>query len=152
MVANEIIEPVMEPSEWCYPIVIVNKPGTNEKRLTVDFKKLNSQVQRPADPMTSPRDAVSDIEPSRFFSTLDAHHGCWQIPLSEAARPFTTFITPWGRYRYLRNPKALCRLVMNLTAAWMHRSTTLTTSAKSWTTAWCTMTVFRSMSPELGKC
>ena len=107
MVANEIIEPVTEPSEWCHPIVIVNKPGTNEKRLTVDFKKLNSQVQRPAHPMTSPRDAVSDIEPSRFFSTLDARHGCWQIPLSEATRPLTTFITPWGRYRYLRNPQGL---------------------------------------------
>ena len=27
VVANEIIEPVTEPSEWCHPIVIVNKPG-----------------------------------------------------------------------------------------------------------------------------
>ena len=107
MVTNEIIEPVTEPSEWCHPIVIVNKPGTNEKRFTVDCKKLNRQFQRPAHPMTAPRDAVSDIELSRFFSTLDARHGYWQIPLSEAARPLTTFITPWGRYRYLRNPQGL---------------------------------------------
>ena len=76
-VANKIIEPVTEPSEWCHPIVIVNKPGTKEKKLTVDFQKLTSQVQRPAHPMMSSPDAVSDIKPPRFFSTLDARH--WRI-------------------------------------------------------------------------
>ena len=38
---------------------------------------------------------------------MDARHGYWQIPLSDAAKPLTTFITPWGRFQYLRNPQGL---------------------------------------------
>ena len=105
MVANEIIEPVTEPSEWCHPIVIVNKSGTNEKRLTVDFKKLNSQVQRPAHPMTSPRDAVSDIEPSRFFSTLDARHGYTVILQIFGVVLFSAFSVVNGFTEIKKTPK-----------------------------------------------
>ncbi|XP_065193134.1 uncharacterized protein LOC135824328 [Sycon ciliatum] len=107
MVQDAIIEEVTEPSAWCHPIVIVDKKGTNEKRLTVDFKKLNDQVERPAHPAPSPRDAVSSVGNARYFTKLDARHGYWQVPLSEASRPLTTFMTPWGRYRYLRNPQGL---------------------------------------------
>ena len=42
MVADHIIEQVSEPSSWCHPIVIEDKKGTSEKRITVHFKKLNS--------------------------------------------------------------------------------------------------------------
>ena len=106
MVKDDIIEPVSTSSEWCHPIVIVDKKGTSEKRLTVDFKKLNDQIQRPAHPMQPPRDVVSSIS-GRYFTKLDARHGYWQVPLCESARPLTTFITPWGRFRYLRNPQGL---------------------------------------------
>jgi len=105
MVRDGIIEPVTEPCEWCHPIVIVDKKGTSEKRLTVDLTKLNSQVQRPTHPVRTPRDAISNVQQARFFTTLDARNGYWQVPLSESARPLTTFITPWGRFRFLRNPQ-----------------------------------------------
>jgi len=107
MVDEGIIEPVTEPTEWCHPIVIVDEKGTDEKRLTVDFKHLNDQVQRPAHAMHTPRDVVSSIDEAQFFSKLDARHGYWQVPLSEEAKSLTTFIRPWGRFRYLRNPQGL---------------------------------------------
>ena len=107
MVRDAINEEVTEPSAWCHPIVIVDKKGTNEKRLTVDFKKLNDQVERPAHPAPSPRVAVSSIGNARYFTKLDARHGYWQVTLSEASHPLTTFMTHWGRYRYLRNPQGL---------------------------------------------
>ena len=99
----------MSPSrpDWCHPIVIVAKKGTDEKRLTVDFKKLNDQVRRPAHPTRTPRDVVANIGNAKFFTKLDARHGYWQVPLSEAAIPLTTFMTPWGQYRFLRNPQGL---------------------------------------------
>ena len=50
MVRDGVIEPVHEPSDWCHPIVVVDKKTSSEKRLTVDLKKLNSQVQRPVHP------------------------------------------------------------------------------------------------------
>ena len=107
MVATGIIESVSKPSEWCHPIVIVAKKGTGKERLTVDFKKLNDQVRRPTHPTRAPRDAVSNISGAKYFTKLDARHGYWQVPLSDDAKPLTTFMTPWGRLRYLRNPQGL---------------------------------------------
>ena len=107
MVAAHIIEPVSEPSSWCHPIVIVDKKGTSEKRITVDFKKLNYQVKRPAHPVKTARDVVAGTGSAKYFSKLDARHGYWQVHLTESAKEMTTFITPYGRYRYLRNPQGL---------------------------------------------
>ena len=106
MVADHIIEPVSEPPSWCHPIVIVEKKRTSEKRLTVDFKKLNDQVKHPADPVKTACD-VAGIGSARYFSKLDARDGYWQVPLTESAKAMTTFITPYGRYRYLCNPQGL---------------------------------------------
>ena len=55
MVAQGIIEPVSEASDWCHPILVVDKKGTAEKRLAVDFKKLNDQVRRPTHLTHSPK-------------------------------------------------------------------------------------------------
>ena len=107
MVAEGIIEPVTEPTDWCHPIVVVDKKNSSEKRLTVDLKSLNSQVKRPAHSMATPRDLLPNIGTSKWFTKVDARHGYWQIPLSDAAKPLTTFITPWGRFQYLRNPQGL---------------------------------------------
>ena len=57
MLAKNIIGPVCEPSEWCHPIVMVNKINSTEKRLTVDLRKLNDQVCRPTYPTTTLRSA-----------------------------------------------------------------------------------------------
>lgn len=37
----------------------------------------------------------------KYFSTLDAIIGYWQVPLAEKSQELTTFITPWGRYKHL---------------------------------------------------
>ncbi|XP_065182117.1 uncharacterized protein K02A2.6-like [Sycon ciliatum] len=107
MVADGIIAPVSEPTEWCHPIVIAEKKGTAEVRMTVDFTKLNKQVARPAHPMRAPRDVVSNLGNAQYFIKLDARHGYWQVPLDEESRSLTTFITQWGRYQYLRNLQGL---------------------------------------------
>ncbi len=41
---------------------------------------------------------------AKVFSILDAKCGFWQIPLDEASSKLTTFMTPSGRYRFLRMP------------------------------------------------
>ena len=105
MVQKGIIESVAGASEWCHPIVVVEKKGTDEVRLTVDLTKLNKQVERPVHPMNTTKEAIANIQKARYFTTLDARHGYWQVPLEDNSRHLTTFITPWGRYRYLRNPQ-----------------------------------------------
>ncbi len=101
---KDIIEKVTEPSPWCYPIVIVDKKGTNEKRFTMDLKRLNSQVKRTVHPSKSPKEAVNNIRGAKFLTKIDATKGYWQVPLTKKSRQLTTFMTPWGRYRYKRNP------------------------------------------------
>ena len=105
MVEQGIIQRVGdEPSEWCHPMVVVGKPN-GDVRITVDLTKLNKFVSRPAHPFPTPLQAARQIGPgSKFFTTLDCIHGYWQIPLDEDASPLTTFITPYGRYRFLRGP------------------------------------------------
>ena len=108
MVAQGIIEPVgAETSEWCHPIVVVPKPKGGV-RITTDFTKLNPYVSRPAHPFPTPHHAVRQVTPgSCYFSTLDCIKGYWQIPIAKESRCFTTFITPWGRFRYCRAPMGL---------------------------------------------
>jgi len=38
------------------------------------------------------------------FNKLSANSGFWQIPLAEESRPYTTFITPFGRYMFSKLP------------------------------------------------
>ncbi|UYV61036.1 K02A2.6-like, partial [Cordylochernes scorpioides] len=47
---------------------------------------------------------VGQLGEARFFSKLDANSGFHQIPLSPDCQHLTTFITPFGRYKYCRMP------------------------------------------------
>ena len=38
---------------------------------------------------------------------MDSIRGYWQVPLTEKSQELTTFITPWGRYKYLLAPMGL---------------------------------------------
>ena len=105
--ANKIIAPVTEPTLWTHPMVIVEGPN-GKLRVCVDLTKLNQYVKRPFYPLVSPKDAVSSIASgAKVFSTFEARHGYWQIPLDEESQLLTTFITPWGRYKFLRGPMGL---------------------------------------------
>uniref|UniRef100_A0A0P4VQ24 RNA-directed DNA polymerase n=2 Tax=Scylla olivacea TaxID=85551 RepID=A0A0P4VQ24_SCYOL len=105
MVRQGIIVPAGDhPSQWCHPLVTVAKPKGGV-RITVDLTGLNKQVLRPAHPSPTPHAAVRRVGPgARFFSTLDALYGYWQIPLAEQDQHLTTFITPYGRFRFCRGP------------------------------------------------
>ena len=53
-----------------------------------------------------PPQPVADIaaESAKTFTKLDAMKGYRQCPLDEASQLLTTFITPFGRFKYLRAP------------------------------------------------
>ncbi len=104
-VAKGIWEPVGDrPTEWCHPLVVVPKPN-GRLRICVDLKKLNDQVKRPVHPMKTPREAVAGIpSKARYFSTMDAAHGYWQLELDKESRDLTCFMSPWGRYIHCRSP------------------------------------------------
>ena len=102
-----VIRPVQEPTDWCAPIIIVPK-ANGKVRLCVDLTKLNLSVKReihpPLHPLPSVENTLGKLGNSKVFSKLDANSAFWQRTLSESSQLLTTFITPWGRYCFLRLP------------------------------------------------
>ena len=101
-----IITPVTEPTEWCAPIVVTPKKESDDIRMCVDLSHLNKYVKRERYQSATPSQAVADItaEHARIFTKLDAMKGYHQCPLDEESQILTTFITPFGRFKYLRAP------------------------------------------------
>ena len=74
-------------------------------RRTVDLQNLKKVTLRETHHTPSPFNIVSVVPPGKKKTILDAWNGYHSVPLSPAARDATTFITEWGRYRYLRAPQ-----------------------------------------------
>lgn len=106
LVEQGIIAPVTEPTDWCAPIVVAPKKNSDKIRMCVDLSKLNKYVRRERYPSITPAEAVADIAQTqaKVFTVLDALKGYHQCPLDEESQKLTTFITPFGRFKYMRAP------------------------------------------------
>nr|XP_040573884.1 uncharacterized protein K02A2.6-like [Lepeophtheirus salmonis] len=97
----DIIVKEFEPTEWCSPMVVVKK--TEGVRLCVDYQKLNKYIRVPKFPISSCQSTIARIK-GKIFSKLDAVMGFHHIKLNHQSSKMTTFITPFGRYRFKRLP------------------------------------------------
>lgn len=98
-----VIKPVVTPSDWCAPIVVVPK-SSGKIRLCVDFTKLNEAVKRENFPLPSTDQLLAQLGGATVFTKLDCNQGFHQIPLDAESQELTTFITPFGRFCYTRLP------------------------------------------------
>ena len=73
-------------------------------RICVDLTKLNENVCRERHILPSVEQVLAQIGDAKHFSKLDANSGFWQIELDEQSSKLTTFITPFGRFRFNRLP------------------------------------------------
>ena len=89
-----ISERVTVPTEWCAPMVPVQK-SNGKLRICVDLRKLNSAVQRARFVLPTLEDIAPKLAGARYFSKLDASSGFWQIPLHPDSAKLTTFVTPF---------------------------------------------------------
>ena len=92
-----IIERVTEPTEWCVPMVPVQKSNGN-LRICVDLRRLNSAVKRSRFVLPTLVDIAPKLAGAQYFSKLDASSGFWHIPLHPDSAMFTTFMTPFGGF------------------------------------------------------
>ena len=107
MLRNKIIAPVRQATDWCHPICCVPKPD-GKLRFCVDLRALNKWVKRPVHPLTTPIQAIQSIPTdAKWFSSVDAKKGYWQLLLTKKSQLLTTFLTPWGRFCFLRAPMGL---------------------------------------------
>jgi hypothetical protein len=99
--------PFNEPTTWCSRMVIVKKKDGSPRR-TVDYQKLNQQCVREPVYSASPFHTARQIPQNTWKSVFDAVDGYHSVEIDDASSKLTTFITPWGRYRYLRFPQGHC--------------------------------------------
>lgn len=103
MIKLNVIEKVEEPTDWCAGLVVVPK-SNGDIRMCVDYIQLNQFVKREIYPMPVTENVLGRLEKAKYFTKLDANSGFWQFELDEASQLLTTFITPFGRFKYKRLP------------------------------------------------
>ncbi|UYV79867.1 K02A2.6-like [Cordylochernes scorpioides] len=103
LTSNGVIEKVEGSSEWCTPMVLVAKPS-GKLRICVDLSILNQNILREIHPIPVVEHTLAQLKGAKLFTKLDANSGFWQIPLSSESSALTTFITPFGRFRFKRLP------------------------------------------------
>lgn len=97
------ISPVEEATPWMSAMAAtVKKDGTI--RICINPVHLNKALLRPHHPLKTVEQVIADMPQAKVFSILDAKCGFWQIPLDEESSKLTTFMTPFGRYKFLRMP------------------------------------------------
>ena len=57
--------------------------------------------------LTTADELFAKVRGARYFSTLDASSGFWQVPLTEESSHLITFMTPQGRFHFTRLPFGL---------------------------------------------
>ena len=90
-----VIEPIQEPTAWVSHMVPArNKDGSI--RLCIDPVNLNKALLRLHHPIKTIEDILPNMPNAKVFSL--------QVPLDKELSLLTTFITPIGRYKFLRMP------------------------------------------------
>ena len=104
MVTKGVIAPVTEPTEWVSQMVVTQKKDSDAIRICIDLKDLNKAIQREHYPMRTFEEVIARMPKAQYFTTLDASHGFWQIPLDHESALKTAFNTPYRRYYFKRLP------------------------------------------------
>ena len=101
-----VIEPVPvgEPVTWCHRMVVCAKKNGKPRR-TVDLQPLNAHATRETHHTQSPFHQARSVPQGTIKTVFDAWNGYHSVPLRKEDRHLTTFITPWGRYRYCTAPQ-----------------------------------------------
>ena len=97
---------VESTSPWASPIVPVAKEdGTI--RLCVDYRRLNGVSQGDPYYMATLEEILERVGSSSCISKLDLSRGFYQIEVQEQSIQKTAFITPFGKFEFLRMPFGL---------------------------------------------
>ena len=103
----EVITSVDEPTDWVSSLVVVMKKN-GQLRVCLDPRNLNRAIKREHYQLPSRAEITAHFAGAKIFSKLDASSGFWQILLDDESSKLCTFITPYGRYKFLRLPFGIC--------------------------------------------
>ena len=92
------------PVTWCHRMVVTRKHDGTPRR-TVDLSPLNKFCTRETFPAEAPFHLARRVPGHTWKSVTDAWNGYHSVPLRDSDRHLTTFITPFGKWRYTRAPQ-----------------------------------------------
>ena len=92
------------PVTWCSRMVVTAKSDGSPRR-TVDLQPQNRHSVRQTHHVPSPFHLAVSVPQYTKKTITDAWNGYHSVPIRTEDRHITTFITPWGRYRYKVAPQ-----------------------------------------------
>ena len=114
--AGGVIEPSVSP--WASALVPCKKKGTSCLRWRIDFRSINDCTIKDSYPLPCIETNLHKLAGAKIFSSLDSAGAFHSLTISPASRDYTTFVSPFGTYRFKRMPfglsnshSAYCRLV-----------------------------------------
>ena len=76
-------------------------------RLCVDYRRLNSITPQRHHVIPTVSDILERAGKARVMSKLDLAKGFYQLAMEEESKDLTTFVSPFGRFRFCRMPFGL---------------------------------------------
>ena len=95
-------------SSWPAPIIVVPK-GDGGKCLVIDYRALNKVTRKFTWPMPKVENIFSKLNRATYFTTLDLRAGYHHIPLDKPSILKTAFISPFGKFEYVKVPFGLAQ-------------------------------------------
>ena len=96
--------PLNTPTAWQSRMVITPKQN-GEPRRVVDYQPINAHAARQTHHTESCWSLAASVPAGVKKTVLDAWHGYHSVPIVEEDRHLTTFLTPFGAYRYRTTPQ-----------------------------------------------
>ncbi|XP_060854877.1 uncharacterized protein LOC132932506 [Metopolophium dirhodum] len=93
-------------SQYASPVLLVSK-SSGEKRLCVDYRRLNQQTMNQPYPMPDVDSQLGALSHGVIFTFLDLSNGFLQVPLTPAAKDKTAFVTEESTAKFERMPFGL---------------------------------------------
>lgn len=93
-------------SNYASPILLVKKK-TGDYRLCIDFRALNKKTIKEHYPLPRIDDQLDNLSGYKYYTALDLASGYYQIPMSDASKHLTAFVTPDGHFEFNRMPFGL---------------------------------------------
>ena len=98
MVADGVIAPGTEATDWASSMAVVHKPS-GVLRICIDPKELNPAIKREHYPLPTIEELTTRLGKAKLFTVLDASNGFWPIPLDDKSSMLTCFNTPFERFK-----------------------------------------------------
>lgn len=102
MVQDGIISPVDYPTDWVNNLQVVERASGGRLRICLDPKPLNACIKREHFLIPTIDDFTSKLANKTIFTVLDLSSAFWHMELDEKSSQLTTFMTPFGRYKFNR--------------------------------------------------